>query len=107
MQKLVSERLKRQQKYEGLQGPYSYKISDVHTGRWRKKRPVVQASVCIGCSICKNICPCGVIETENKLAIIDYTYCKGCGICAEECPKVAIFMDDEANYEGGNHYGSD
>lgn len=95
MQKLAEERMKKLPFMEKLKGPYSVKISDVKTGTWRRYRPVIDHGKCIKCGICIELCPCGVIEKEDKI-IIDYTYCKGCGICVEECPKKAIDFIDES-----------
>lgn len=73
-----------------LVGPCSVKISDVHTGTWRYRRPVIDHKKCILCGICADYCPCGVVEQAGQKMVIDYTYCKGCGICTVECPKKAI-----------------
>jgi pyruvate ferredoxin oxidoreductase delta subunit len=84
-----------------LKGPYSYKISDVKTGAWRRARPIINNERCVRCGICAEYCPCGVIEKEDYQMVIDYTYCKGCGICMEECPKKAVSFQPEAEFEGG------
>jgi len=68
--------------------------ADVNTGSWRMKRPVVDKKKCIGCGICVNYCPAGVIR-EGKPVMIDYNYCKGCGICITVCPKQAIKIEEE------------
>ncbi len=98
MQKLVEERLKKLASMPKLKGPYSVKIADVPTGTWRQERPVPDAAKCIGCGICVEYCPCGVISQAAPKAVvaIDYDYCKGCGICVEECPKQAIDFVPEA-----------
>ena len=101
MQELAEERLKKLSSSKKLKGPYSYKISDVKTGAWRRCRPVVHHELCIKCGICSDYCPCGVVE-QNEIVEIDYTYCKGCGICVEGCPKHAIeFVDEETFCTGG------
>ena len=90
MQKLVQQRTEMLKSMPKLLGPISVKVSDVHTGAWRYRRPVVRDNDCVRCGICAEYCPCGVIENTNDKVVIDYTYCKGCGICTVECPKKAI-----------------
>lgn len=98
MQKLAEERMKKLPSMKKLNGPYSVKISDVKTGTWRNKRPVVDNAKCIKCGICVEDCPCGVVEMTDVINF-DYDYCKGCGICANECPKKAIEMVEESKFK--------
>ena len=68
------------------------------TGSWRTYRPLIDRSICVGCSLCVKICPEGCIvmkkDSQNKKLKpkINYDYCKGCGLCAKECPVKAIKM---------------
>ena len=72
------------------------------TGGWRVAKPVVDHEICIGCDMCRKICPEGVCfptgEKNSKGRIFydrDLDFCKGCGLCAKECPVTAIKMVDD------------
>jgi pyruvate ferredoxin oxidoreductase delta subunit len=67
------------------------------TGSWRVlKRPKFLQTDCIGCKLCKLICPEGCIEGDQKNTYhSDYLYCKGCGLCSYICPKKDIEMIPE------------
>ncbi len=62
-------------------------------------KPVVAG--CVGCGICKKVCPSGAIDyvkNENG-EVISYTFnlekCIFCGNCRFYCPKGAIKMSSE------------
>lgn len=67
------------------------------TGSWRTtQKPKFLAKNCIGCGLCKLVCPEACIEGKEKNTYsVDYLYCKGCGLCAFICPKKDIEMVDE------------
>ena len=67
------------------------------TGSWRStKKPKYLCKECIGCGLCKLICPEACIEGKEKNTYrADLLYCKGCGLCAFICPKNDIEMVDE------------
>ncbi|TSA25495.1 4Fe-4S dicluster domain-containing protein [bacterium] len=65
----------------------------------------VDASKCVGCTICvrSGKCPTNAIEMKNGKAVIDSSKCIGCGICAKKCPFAAIheveFADSTAQMD--------
>ena len=48
------------------------------------------ASKCIGCGMCQDICFTKAITIEDGVCIIDDPKCRGCGRCADVCPNEAI-----------------
>lgn len=67
------------------------------TGSWRTERPVVNLEACVGCNLCVQYCPEGIVQSQEKVILIDYTFCKGCGICAYECRQKAIVLVAESS----------
>lgn len=55
-----------------------------------RTRPVLDKSKCVGCGICKNICPAKAIVIKDKKAVIDRKSCIRCFCCQEFCPKSAM-----------------
>ena len=49
----------------------------------------VNADKCIGCKSCMRI-GCPAISMKDGKAVIDATLCTGCGVCKQLCPKDAI-----------------
>lgn len=48
-------------------------------------------NICVGCSMCINVCPHQVFSiTEKKAFLIDKDGCMECGACAANCPVGAI-----------------
>jgi len=52
---------------------------------------VVDASLCMACGVCADVCPEGAIAVDDA-AHIDASLCTGCGQCVAECPEEAITL---------------
>ncbi len=53
-------------------------------------RPRLKPSLCVGCGICRDICPAKAIEIKDKKAKINRKACIRCFCCQEFCPKSAM-----------------
>ena len=59
-------------------------LDDVSTLSFNKQ-------LCIGCSLCTEVCPQAVFEMQdNKAEIVDFNACMECGACVKNCPSKAI-----------------
>ncbi len=54
--------------------------------------PMVNASLCDGCSLCVELCPAMVFRLEGRVAVADAGKCIGCGLCVPLCPREAISL---------------
>jgi heterodisulfide reductase subunit A len=52
----------------------------------------INEDLCIGCSLCEEVCPYGAITVENMKSSVVEALCRGCGVCASICPEKAIYM---------------
>ena len=59
-------------------------------GVFLRSKPKVEKKGCIGCGVCKNICPPKAIRIKNGIAVIDRHSCIRCFCCQEFCPKGAM-----------------
>jgi thioredoxin reductase (NADPH) len=64
------------------------------SGERGKPKPVINASLCIGCGSCVDVCPeTGTLELVNGKAILNHPErCTGHAKCAEVCPTQAILL---------------
>ena len=49
-------------------------------------------SGCVGCGICKKVCPVSNVEQEEQNKPVFGNNCEGCLSCIHNCPKNAIQM---------------
>ena len=57
--------------------------------------PYTITSKCIGCSLCKKVCPTNAVKGLPKaVQVIDINRCIDCGACGRICPKGAV-MDPQ------------
>jgi ferredoxin len=51
----------------------------------------LDASLCSGCGLCRQVCPHGVFGYEPGKAVVqDRDACMECGACALNCPEKAL-----------------
>jgi len=54
----------------------------------------LNASRCIGCNMCTEVCPHGVLTVQNgKAQIDDLDSCMECGACSRNCPVSALRVE--------------
>ena len=66
------------------------KMASVITEKALRSKPALKAKECIGCGVCRDICPAKAIKIENGKALIDRKLCIRCFCCQEFCPKGAM-----------------
>ena len=54
--------------------------------------PELEAKDCIGCTMCRRVCPHQAITMVEKLPVFDENKCTGCGLCTSRCPRTCITM---------------
>lgn len=57
-----------------------------------RSKPTLRKKDCVGCGLCKNVCPASAIVIKNKKAVIDRDLCIRCFCCQEFCPKSAMVV---------------
>ena len=55
-----------------------------------RTKPALKKDLCVGCGICRDICPAKAIVIVNGKAKINRKACIRCFCCQEFCPKSAM-----------------
>ena len=54
---------------------------------------------CIGCGVCKKVCPVANVTQKDNLKPIFNKECESCFACVHNCPKKAIHLKNEKSGE--------
>ena len=66
------------------------KLSALFVGKALRSVPKLKTGECVGCGVCRDICPAKAITIKKGKAIIDRPACIRCFCCQEFCPKGAM-----------------
>lgn len=53
----------------------------------------VDREKCVGCQLCRKVCPRGAVSMVEDKAVIDKSVCVGCGECLTVCKEKAVGLD--------------
>ena len=66
------------------------KMASLVTSSALRSIPMLKSKECVGCGVCRDICPAKAIKIEKGKAVIDRKLCIRCFCCQEFCPKGAM-----------------
>lgn len=66
------------------------KLSALFIGKALRSVPALKKKECVGCGVCRDICPAKAIEIQKGKAVINRSACIRCFCCQEFCPKGAM-----------------
>ena len=93
--------------WEGMQTVFKHLFRKPVTLEYPEKKRILndvfrgklKVDGCVGCGLCKKVCPTGAIninKTPEKIVYkIDMKKCIFCGNCVYHCPKSAVRMTKE------------
>jgi adenylylsulfate reductase subunit B len=78
-----------------VKNPTGYSIK-----KERVMPPVINASNCVGCGTCADICPMDVFTwSKGNVPVVQYgEECWHCNACVMDCPKEAVSLRIPMNY---------
>ena len=68
------------------------RVEGLVLGRALAQRPQLRREKCVGCGVCKNVCPANAIAMEKGKPRIDRKQCIRCFCCQEFCPESAMVV---------------
>ncbi len=70
---------------------FTKRLFSSFAARILRTRPRLEKGLCVGCGVCRDICPAkAIIINKKKKAVIDRKKCIRCFSCQEFCPKSAM-----------------
>ena len=78
--------------FEGDGKKLSSRLRGAFMAKVFSQKPKVIGRDCVGCGVCRDICPAKTIRIEKGKAVIDRKNCIRCFCCQEFCPKSAMVV---------------
>ena len=78
--------------FEGDGKKLSSRLRGAFMAKVYSQKPKVIRRDCVGCGVCRDICPAKTIRIEKGKAVIDRKNCIRCFCCQEFCPKSAMVV---------------
>lgn len=61
----------------------------------KRKKAMIDQSLCVGCGCCVKVCPLKAVQVvKGIMAQVDWDKCVGCGRCVRECPASVISLQE-------------
>ena len=73
----------------------------------RRTKPFYAEENCIGCGLCSDVCPTGVIKLENGKPVWTQKRCEQCMACIQRCPQRCIQYGKSTKNKGRYSFKAD